>query len=100
METKTIERTTVTERRIEAVDYDRLAGGAPCPCGEGNARVVKTEPWRDGVRVRLHRCDRCEARFKSVEEHLVAKPVAELTPAPSAHPGAWRANAQHPLRRG
>ena len=88
----TVEITRTKE--IRGATYDRRAGGAPCPeCGEPKARVRRTLPWEDGVRVRYHDCQRCGVRFKSLEEDRPPRPEPE-----SRH-GAFRGNPYHPLRR-
>ena len=84
----------VKVKEVRGATYDRQAGGAACPnCGEPRARVKRTLPWEDGVRVRYHDCQRCGTRFKSLEE--------DRAPAPEPGPAArgFRSNPYHPLRR-
>lgn len=82
-------------KEVTGAAYDRQAGGAACPeCGKPKARVRRTLPWEDGVRVRYHDCQHCGCRFKSLEEDRPPRPE------PAQPPHGFRANPYHPLRRG
>lgn len=57
--------------RADCVDY--LAEyspehGASCPCcGESTLASVSRLPWKDGMKLRYHRCQKCGYAFKSYQ---------------------------------